>query len=169
VGDDQVHHVEAALAVFSMRMYVQTIATVRREHRRDVLGYRAEPAGVLLGWHWREATLGVVFALRGVWRRCDAKGGAGAVEQAEHHVGIATVTAGQPVPRNCPNIAGPRNRLSRSFGNLLFGILAGLGDVGGIGQQHGQFVVAEAEGPKVNLGIPEVSEFGGERRVIPRG
>jgi len=137
VGQDQVHDVKASLAPVSVRLNVEDVRSVRREERCDVLGYRAEPPGVLLGRHGCEAAFRVVLALAGVRGRCDAKGGAGGAEQAVYNVAVAAITAYDFVPRNCPNIADAGNRFSRSFGNLFFGIIAGFDPVVGLGQQHG--------------------------------
>src|ERR1035441_7312811 len=115
-----------------------------------------------------EPALRVVFALAGVWRRRDDDVGAGDIEQTVHYVAVAAITADDFVPGNCPNVAGARNRLSRSFGNLLFGILAGLGDVGGLGKQHGQLVIAEAQCSQVNVSVPEFCQLFAEQVVVER-
>src|ERR1022692_2471630 len=153
MGQDQIHHVEIPLAVIGMRFDVQEVTTIRREDRSDVRSDRAEPGRVLFRRYGCEPALRVVFALAGVWRRRDDDVGAGAIEQTVHYVAVAAITADDFVPGNCPNVAGARNRLSRSFGNLLFGILAGLAAVVGIGKQHGQLVIAEAQCSPVNVSV----------------
>src|ERR1022692_4100338 len=107
VGDHQVHHVQASFALVSVRLDVQEVRSIGREDRRDVVGSPAEPPGVLFRRHWCEAALRIVFALRGVWRRCDAEVGARASEQALHHVAVSAVATNEAVLADAPSICRP--------------------------------------------------------------
>ena len=97
VRDDQILHVQVALAVVGVLFDVQEVGAVRRQNRRDIRGDIPEPVGVLLRRHRLEAARGIILALRGVWRRRDHHVRPRAVEQPRDHAEIAAIAADQPV------------------------------------------------------------------------
>jgi hypothetical protein len=145
VRQHQIHHVQVPLAFIGVRLDVQEVGTVRRQHRLDPAGHRAEPLHVLFGRHRLEAAGRVILALRGVRRRRNHYVRLLPVEQSRQRPMIAAVPADQPVFSDQPDVSGPRYRVRRRLGDFFFRRAGRLSGRFGIGQELGQFLLGEAQ------------------------
>ena len=168
VGQHQVHHVKIPLALVGVRLNVQEVGSVGRQHRLDAGGHRAEPRHVLFGRHRLEPTRWVVLALRGVRRRCDRHVRTGARHQLLDDGDVPAVAADQTVTSDQPHIPGHRNRLRGRFGNRFF-LDSGGGLRFGAAKQHDEFLVGEPHQRQVEAIRPERLQYAPQQFIVPPG
>jgi len=169
VGDDEVLHIQAPFAVLGVLLEVEEERAVGRQDRLEVGRHVAEPAAVLLWADRLETTRRIIFALRGIRRGCDHHVCLRAFEQTRHHSVIAAVAADQQVLSDSPHVAGPSDRRNRRFRDLLFGALFGCRAIAYFGEQHAEFILAEAKRLQIEVYVVQFGQLIAKRVIVPSG
>ena len=91
------------------------------------------------------------------------------VEQSSHGAVIAAVTADEAMLSDQPNVAGPRDRINRRLGDLLFRLGGSLCRRFGLGQERSQLLFGEAQQIKRQVRSLKLPEFRREHLFVPPG